>query len=466
MSAPSLRPEAVIKEVLKTKSGIVAAILLLLIISLVIAVPIYAPYDVVKTWNDPEAWLSNPKNAAPIWVERLIGKRLPRNIFLGDENFSRRGFNVTYRDFTIKKIILRARFEYPYDDFPSHIRVEVLAKTNSSLRVSAEFIRPDGAAVQLFDETISREMPRLLMGTEGERFHRVAEAFYLDVTGRRPEAVVPEAILMASKESLIRGEPEVLKGRYALRLEVTSFNLSDDVEVELQLYGRVYGLAGTDSKGRDLLIGILWGAPVALAFSLTAAVVSTLIQTLFGILSGYLGGRVDEVIQRFTEFMMIIPMLPIMILVSFVYRISIWTLLVIVIVFSLVGSTTKVVRSMVPQIKEESYILAAISYGASPWRIMFLHIFPRVLPYTFSILALSVPGYVFLEAALSYLGLGDPVLPTWGRILGDAYTSGAAYYGYWWWILIPAGCIMMTALAFALLGYAFDKVVNPRLREM
>ncbi|RLI18371.1 ABC transporter permease, partial [Candidatus Bathyarchaeota archaeon] len=206
--------------------------------------------------------------------------------------------------------------------------------------------------------------------------------------------------------------------------------------------------------------------PVALAFSLTAAVVSTLIQTLFGILSGYLGGRVDEVIQRFTEFMMIIPMLPIMILISFVYRISIWTLLVIVIVFSLVGSTTKVVRSMVPQIKEESYILAAISYGASPWRIMFLHIFPRVLPYTFSILALSVPGYVFLEAALSYLGLGDPVLPTWGRILGDAYTSGAAYYGYWWWILIPAGCIMMTALAFALLGYAFDKVVNPRLREM
>ena len=174
----------------------------------------------------------------------------------------------------------------------------------------------------------------------------------------------------------------------------------------------------------------------------------------------------DEIIQRITEILMIIPVLPILILISFIYRIDIWTLLLVIVALSPLGYTTKVTRSMAPQIKEEQYVLAAISYGASSWRIIFKHILPRVVPYIFSTIALSVPSYIFLEAALSILGLGDPVRPTWGKILSDAWEYGAAYQGYWWWIILPAAAIGLTAVAFALLGYAFDKVINPRLREM
>ena len=87
------------------------------------------------------------------------------------------------------------------------------------------------------------------------------------------------------------------------------------------------------------------------------------------------------------------------------------------------------------------------------------------MPYIVANIVLSVPAYVFLEAALSVLGLGDPKVPTWGKIISDAFTGDAPLHGYWWWILLPAFLIILTASAFALIGYSLDKFVNPRLRE-
>ncbi len=135
------------------------------------------------------------------------------------------------------------------------------------------------------------------------------------------------------------------------------------------------------------------------------------------------------------------------------------------IVFSLLGGATKVVRSIVMQVKEEQYVEIAQSYGASRVRIVLKHILPRTLPYSFALIALAVPSYIFLEAALSFLGLGDPILPTWGAIMGEAQRAGALLNGLWWWISFPALGILFTTVAFALLGYSFDKVLNPRLRE-
>jgi len=468
LSAPPVGPKAVLKEVLKTKSGIAAFTLLIFIISLSLVVPIYAPYNIVKSWNNPEMWLSNPRCAAPVWIELFIGKKLPKNMVIESEEFHESCFIVTYGNFTIKKVYLDGDFNYKYDGFPSEFKIEIKANTKTNMRVDLKLIRPDGDEIFIIEEVLTANKSRIVLGSEGEIIHNAAENYVAEVLGSKPKVVVPQAVFFAVKDEGMNNPKtaKVLKGRYTLKIEATSLNPEDTVEVSMHIYGRVYGLIGTDAMRRDLLVGILWGAPIALAFGLTAAIISTFAQAILGVISGYLGGKVDEIIQRATEFMMVIPMLPIMILISFVYRLNIWTLLAVVIIFSIFGSTVKVVRSMVPQIKEEHYILAAISYGASRWRIMFRHIFPRVLPYTFSILALSVPGYIFLEAALSFLGLGDPVLPTWGKILGDAQNSGAAYHGYWWWILAPAMCIAITAIAFALLGYAFDKVVNPRLREM
>jgi peptide/nickel transport system permease protein len=184
-----------------------------------------------------------------------------------------------------------------------------------------------------------------------------------------------------------------------------------------------------------------------------------------GTLSAWYGGLVDEVVQRITDIYMILPFLPILITISVIYKINIWALLAIVVALSIFGGATKTARSMTLQIMSEPYIEAAISYGASRRRIMLLYILPRLLPYTMANIVLSVPSYVFLEAALSLLGLGDPVMPTWGKIISDSFEGGAVVHGLWWWVLIPSSLIIITAIAFALIGLALDKVVNPRLRE-
>ena len=274
----------------------------------------------------------------------------------------------------------------------------------------------------------------------------------------------PEIILFMDNNSS-NNNPTPVNGIYTLKIAATSLNRMDDVDAALIIYGRVFGLAGTDDKRRDLFVGLVWGAPIALSFGLIAALATSFLQTFIGSLSAWYGGLVDEVIQRITDVYMILPFLPILITISIVYRIDIWMLLLVVVGLSIFGGSTKTARSMTLQIMTEQYIEAAISYGASRKRILLLYILPRLLPYTLANIVLSVPSYVFLEAALSVLGLGDPMMPTWGKIISDAYSGGAVEHGLWWWILLPSALIILTAISFAFIGLALDKVVNPRLRE-
>jgi peptide/nickel transport system permease protein len=115
-------------------------------------------------------------------------------------------------------------------------------------------------------------------------------------------------------------------------------------------------------------------------------------------------------------------------------------------------------------VKESPYIEAAQAYGATDARVIFSYLVPRIVPTLIPNLVTLVPAYVFLEAALSVLGLGDPVMPTWGKIISDARVNGALYQGNYYWMLEPSILLMLTGLAFSLLGFALDRVFNPRLR--
>ncbi len=474
MSAPAIGTKEAFKEALKTLSGKVAFGLLLIIVLMGVATPIYAPYNVVKAWSMREVWMDNPPCAAPAWVQFFVHKKLPKTIIIENEDFHKSVSLMEYAGITYKFIYMNAYFDYPYDAFPNKISSFIIQVTPnasrvSSVRITVELERPDGDRIKLVDGLPVPVNETLELRETTDMVVEAAGNYVRSVTGSAPEKPLPYVVFFAEKGENMNDPKKatVLKGTY--KMYVTCVAIGDpkvDVKARMVIYGRVYGLAGTDSYRRDLMIGLLWGAPIALAFGIVAAVVVNLVQTILGVISGYFGGKVDDAVQRVAELMMIIPVLPILILISFIYHIRIWTLLAILVAFGIVGATTKTVRSMVPSIKEEQYILAAKSYGAGSWRIIFKHIFPRVLPYTFSLIATAVPAYIFLEAALSFLGLGDPILPTWGKILGDAEVANAAYYGYWWWIVLPAACIGITAMAFALLGYAFDKVINPRLREM
>jgi peptide/nickel transport system permease protein len=178
----------------------------------------------------------------------------------------------------------------------------------------------------------------------------------------------------------------------------------------------------------------------------------------------WFGGWVDALIQRVTEVNMILPMLPILVMVGTLYSTSIWLMLGIVVALGIFSAGIKMYRAMLLPLRDAAYIEAARGYGASNSRIVLRYMIPRILPVLIPGFVTLIPTFVFLEASLAVLGLGDPVLPTWGKVLNDAQTNSALYQGYYYWVLEPAVLLMLTGLGFAMLGFALDRIFNPRLR--
>ncbi|MDK2869199.1 MAG: peptide/nickel transport system permease protein, partial [Pyrococcus sp.] len=263
--------------------------------------------------------------------------------------------------------------------------------------------------------------------------------------------------------------PKALQGEYHIVFEIkTPGNTSVDLSnAKLILPGRTYGYLGTDDKGRDLFAGIVWGSRVSLTIGVATAVLTVLVGIFYGVAAAYFGGWTDEIMMRFQEFMASIPTLPILILLGTYFggHIQLWQIVLLLTVFGWVG-VARVARSMAYQIKEQTYVEAAIALGAGSGRIIFKHMMPQLLPYAFAQMALSVPGAVLAEASLSFLGLGDPTQVTWGQILHDAQNANAAVNGYWWWVIPPGLAIALVAFTFVLLGTALDRILNPRLRRL
>jgi len=259
---------------------------------------------------------------------------------------------------------------------------------------------------------------------------------------------------------------DLIRGQYQLLLTGAAFEPDSDINAEFVFHGQVFGLAGTDQARRDLMVPLLWGAPVALAFGLLASLGTSVLTMIIAALGTWYGGWIDELIQRITEINLVLPFLSILIMVGTFYSRSIWVILGATILLSIFTGAIKAYRSIFVQVKESAYIEAARAYGASSPRIVFLYLIPRMIPLLIPGLVSSVPAFVFLEASLALLGLGDPVLPTWGKIINDANANGALYRGYYYWILEPAALLMVTGLGFAMLGFALDRVFNPKLRDI
>jgi peptide/nickel transport system permease protein len=428
-----------------------AAVAGLAIIAVLVAISIYTviaiPYgQALELWRGGEAWRMHPVNARPVWLDRLTGGDLPPTITVSSRN-------APIEDVVFeggRQLSIPLEFDYDYGAFPSEINL-FLTTSFDSLRpfVRLTWHTPDGREFRLGGLRIARN----------ERVS-ISQSLELERQLRR----VPQVGLLAAADG--EGPPVVEPGRYRLMLDAVLFEEDAAIDAELVVYGRVYGLAGTDHQRRDLMVALLWGMPVALAFGLLAAVGTTVTTLVIAATGVWFGGWVDALIQRLTEVNMILPLLPILVMVGTLYSTSIWVMLGVVIALGIFSAGIKMYRAMLLPIRASPYIEAARAYGAGNARIILRYMIPRILPVLIPTFVTLIPTFVFLEASLALLGLGDPVLPTWGKILNDAQAQSALYHGYYYWVVAPAILLMLTGLGFAMLGFALDRVFNPRLRAI
>ncbi|HJU95585.1 MAG TPA: ABC transporter permease [Nitrososphaera sp.] len=357
-------------------------------------------------------------------------------------------------------------FNFNYDSYPSDFMVTYSARYGAiQPAVQIDVLRPDGNEFQIYFASLppsqndSNEFSARIFSTD--RLIVDSLAGYSNLFTYRVDPSSPQSMIFSQTD-----ENKVLKGTYVIRSTFYMFDPSDDVvDSGIILGGKVYGIMGTDDLRRDLAVGLLWGAPVALFIGLTVSGAAVSIGLIYGVVAGYKGNRTDEGLMRINDVFYSLPTLPLLVILSVTIGRSIFLITGFLVIFGWVGMA-KISRSLALQIKSLQYIEAARLMGQSDTKIIFKHIIPQLLPLTFASIAIAVPGAILGEAALSFLGLGDPSIPTWGQILHDAHSAGAMSRGLWWWIVPPGMMIAITGLAFVLIGNALDSIVNVRARRM
>ena len=223
-------------------------------------------------------------------------------------------------------------------------------------------------------------------------------------------------------------------------------------------------LLGTTEQGSDVFSQLLVGARVSIVVGFAAAFISAVLGSAVGLAGGYFGGWTDRSLDALENWFLVIPTLPLMIVLARLLEPSL-TVLILVIGLTSWAGTGRIVRAQVFTLRERAFVERARALGAKDSYIIRTHILPNTLPLIFANTVLIVAVAILSEAALAFLGLGDPTRISWGTMLENAFSSGAPSAGAWWYVIPPGLCITMLVLAVSLLGYLFEEHVNPRLRE-
>ena len=453
----STNPQEIKQEFIKSKIGMVGVSILITLVSISLIAVAVIPVETFQEWNNPGKWISYPKAAVPAWVNYLQTEKIPEHQILDSPVIS---------DSVQEEIIQTSHqfsVNYQYDDFPNDFIYEFTSTYENSPLIQMSVLRPDGVVLELvssslpYSENATVHQERIFSADEMIKKNLFLQS---DFYGFSVQGLSSEDIIFSQIE-----QNAPLKGRYVFQINAISIGSEIELtESELIIGGKAFGVMGTDELRRDLAVGLLWGTPLALFIGLVVAIASVIMGLLYGVYAGFKGKKTDEVMMRFNDVIYALPALPFLIILSVTISNSIFLMVGFLMIFGWVG-IAKVSRSMSLQIKTRGYVDAASMMGQKNSKIILKHILPQLLPYAFASIAISVPAAITTEAGLSFLGLGDPSFPTWGQILHDANTFGAAARGLWWWIIPPGVMIAITGLAFVFIGNALDAIVNPKLRR-
>ncbi len=349
-------------------------------------------------------------------------------------------------------------FEWKYDAPPKRFRSDVAIKAEGFEGVEAHLkivlSTPRGDQYTLWERTIK---------SDTDWFQ---PEYKVDSYSLRVKMIFPEGVFADPAHKIFNGT-----GMYKFYLGVCLKSTDQGSPITARIYiddlsfetmGTCYGLLGTDQWGRDIYSQLAHGAKISLAVGLLSASISVSIGLLVGLFAGFMGGMADELSMRFADMLLIIPFLPLLMILIAILGQSIWNIIIVISVLGWMGFS-RTVRSQVLSLKERAFIEAARASGGSTIHIAMRHILPNVMGLVYVSLATSVPAAITAEAALSFLGLGDPRIMSWGQMLHDIVYYAAIKELYW--VVPPGLCIAVLALSFVMMGFSLDEILNPRLRR-
>jgi peptide/nickel transport system permease protein len=365
---------------------------------------------------------------------------------------------LTYTGDKPGTVSLSETFQYPYHGPPAQFvaNVHYLLKGVSSIapvNVKVFIQRYQQTGHQNYylvneNETASSQwLPNALLDSNFQGLRSVLG---------NPSGFTPPQIIFSMETSYSYGIQVTFYGHQTINID----------GFQLQLFGTAWGLLGTDNSGYDVFTQTIYGSRISLFVGLLSASIGISLGLVVGLLAGFLGKFVDEVLMRFTDMMLVIPGLPLLIVLVAVLGPNIWNIIIIIGFLGWMGFA-RVIRSQVLTIRERPFIEASRASGAGPGRIILKHVFPNIVSLTYVNLALSVPAAILTESALAFLGLSDPSVVSWGHMFQELGVSGnlAHFPPTWWWVLPPGFGIALVSLSFILIGYALDEIFNPRLRK-
>lgn len=442
-----------LREMRRYPSAVAGLTIIAIFVVLSIYTVIAIPYShAIRLWQPVVGvWQDNARRAPPVWFDWFTRDKLPRTMVIGLDEATT---TVESIGDGMKRVEIVFDFEYAYDRFPSELTVFTQASLEASKeRMSVYWRHPDGRMITLAEDIEVR----------ASSSYRVSQ----DMNLRAALGVTPHVGLFAQDLDVPAADMKILRGDYQMVLQSEMPEADEFIEgTRLVVYGQVEGYGGTDHQRRDIVVALLWGTPIALLFGVVAAIGAQVSTFILAGIGTWFGGKLNAIFHRLTELNMILPMLAILIMFAHYYSRTIWTILGLVILLNVFSASLKTYHAMFLQFKELPYIEAAQAYGAGNFRIIFRYLLPRALPLLLPQFVMIIPTFVFLEATLAVLGLGDPILPTWGKVIHDAQSNSAMYMGQYYWMILPAGLLMTIGLGFALVGFALDRVFNPRLRTI
>lgn len=460
----------VLLALLRKRKGLAGFALLVFFTAVAVLADVIAP-------TPPNAVNLADGFAYPAWFKMLPGYRdLPENLqfTIGPDTWtvqsagkdialSRLGpsgmlLSTSYTGGTVESVVLSFTFHYPYSPpkrFEATIpyNATITGACGARARLVLALTTYDGRSYTLYDTGyFSRNVSRL------------------DTPARFDSRDIMFKINHGFSEYEDVGERVFnKKANYTLTLTVYMFNPGNCslavylAPVYFRIPGLAYGVLGTDALGSDIFSNLVHGTRISLLVGILASVISVSVGLLVGIIAGYKGGLVDQVLIFFTDTLLFIPLIPLLIAVSVYIGKSLYLTIVLIALFSWMGFARNT-RAIVMSTRERLFVEAARAAGAGDLYIIFRHILPMLTPVIYITLVLTIPAAVLTEAALSFLNLGDPSVPSWGRMLYNARYSGAFFKLMWWWILPPGIMLTLLSMSFVLIGQALDEVFNPKLR--